>query len=78
MVSEFSTYEHHDRSVWVRTALRGKHREHCLCRSCDRFAPEYRDENCPIANLVYSVCVAADLVLPVWECPNFLEKQEGS
>jgi len=68
---DYEQYEHYGKTVWVNSALRGKHREHCLCWSCDKFVPDDRDGNCPIANLVYAVCVRENLVLPVWECPDF-------
>ena len=28
-------YDHHGKSVAVRTELKGKHREHCLCFVCN-------------------------------------------
>ena len=67
-------YNHWGWDVWVRGDLKGKHREHCLCWSCGKFFPEDGEKNCKIANLVYAVCVAQGLVLPVWECPEFVEK----
>lgn len=57
--------------VAVQEDLKGLHRNHCLCWKCGNFTPENRDLNCPIANLVYAVCVAENLTLPVWECPKF-------
>jgi len=71
---EFTVYIHHGKEVHVREDLKGKHREHCLCHSCHCFNPENRATNCPIANLVYSICVLDNLVLPVWECPDFIER----
>ncbi|RPI50638.1 MAG: hypothetical protein EHM49_08275 [Deltaproteobacteria bacterium] len=64
-------YEHYGRLVWVDEALKGKHREHCLCWKCGKFKPENHAENCPIANMNYAVCVAFNLVLPVYECPEW-------
>jgi len=64
-------YEHHGAQVAVDAALKGRHREHCLCYSCARFKPEPRTENCPIANQIYALCVEQSLVLVVWECPEF-------
>lgn len=69
----FMNYEHHGRMVCVRSELKGKHRDHCLCFSCQRFKPDTK-ENCRIAKEVYALCVREDLVLPVWECPLFEEK----
>jgi len=71
-------YEHYGREVAVRSDLRGKHREFCLCWQCGFFHPEDRELNCPIANLVYAVCMRENLVLPVWECPLFINiKKKG-
>lgn len=72
----FVQYEHHGRVVWVNSYARGQHREHCLCFSCERFKPDTR-ENCRIAKEVYALCVREDLVLPVWECPLFIENSPG-
>jgi len=70
-MKEFVQYEHFDADVWVREDLKGQHKEHCLCYSCLRFCPDDRNRNCRRANLIYRVCVMLDMVLPVWECPEF-------
>ena len=59
--------------VWVDAELKGKHRDHCLCFSCNRFSPDDREKNCPRANLLYSFCVLMDMTTPVYECPEFRE-----
>lgn len=63
-------YEHHGRQVHVISALKGKHREHCLCFQCDRFKPG-EDDHCPIARLNYQMCVDHGLVSPVYECASY-------
>lgn len=68
----FIQYEHHEAMVFVRDDLKGLHRDHCLCYSCERFKPGSK-ENCRIAKEVYALCVRLDLVTPVWECPIFVE-----
>lgn len=68
----YEEYLHHEKKVIVRTDLKGKHREYCLCYECKNFMPDDYDKNCSIANLVFSVCVLNNIVTPVWECPNFL------
>jgi hypothetical protein len=75
-MENFVKYQHHERDAWVRDDLKGKHREHCLCYSCEKFKPGDDDwkNNCPIANLIYSVCIAQRVLLPVWECEKFVEK----
>lgn len=66
-------YEHHGKAVWVDSELKGQHRSHCLCFSCDNFKPETREGNCPIANKVFAVCVEHNLTTPVYECPEYVE-----
>ena len=70
----FELYSHHNlQGVWVRKELKGRHREHCLCYSCDRFKPEDREKNCQTANFLYEVCRTFNIVIPVWGCPKFGE-----
>lgn len=64
-------YEHHGRTVAVREDLKGRHREHCLCWECEKFQPQYREANCPIANAFFALDVLTGCVTPVWECPEF-------
>jgi hypothetical protein len=72
---EFEIYEHHGARVAVRSALKGTHRDLCLCYDCESFAPaeEGQASGCPIANAVYENAVKYDLVSPVLECPQFKE-----
>lgn len=58
--------------------LKGRHKERCLCFRCKKFIPEDRDKNCPIANLLFSVCICCDIVAPVHECRTsmFQEREE--
>lgn len=66
-------YEHHGREVAVRSDLKGKHREHCLCYGCGKFNsdPVPMQQQCPIAAAVFANCVKFSIVSPVWECPDF-------
>ena len=66
----FTAYVHHGCAVVVQTHLKGKHRDHCLCFSCEDFHPGSK-ENCPIAKTLYRLCVDNGMVIPVWECPKF-------
>ena len=59
--------------VWVIKSLKGKHRKVCLCSYCKKFKPEDRNNNCPTANTIFSLCVLKNLCLPVWECEDFEE-----
>ena len=72
MSKQYEQYEHYGKLVWVREDLRGKHREHCLCWDCAKFKPNPNEgDNCPLAQENYEMCVRHNMVLPVWECPEF-------
>jgi hypothetical protein len=68
----FITYKHHGLEMWVREDLKGTHRDHCLCYSCDKFFPG-RSENCPIAQALYQFDIAHNLTTPVFECVEFCQ-----
>jgi len=70
---KYIQYNHHERQVWVREDLKGCHSEHCLCYSCTKFRPGDREQNCPIANALFSLDVLTGITTPVWECPEFEE-----
>ena len=61
-------YIHYGWNVWVDPELKGKHREHCLCYKCGRFAPA-TDNHCPIANENFKFCQKYGMTTPVYECP---------
>ena len=68
-------YTHHERTVYVRKNLKGKHKDFCLCELCQRFIPESKNKNCKIANALYRLDKKYSLVTPVWECPEFKNKK---
>jgi hypothetical protein len=70
---QFERYEHHGAAVFVRKDLKGRHRDNCLCWSCDKLKPG-QPNNCPIAQKLYGLCVEHNLVTPVYECPEFSVK----
>ncbi len=72
--SEFEQYFHHATKVWVRSKLKGKHREYCLCFACERLHPG-ENNNCEIAQKLYDLCVRCGLTTPVFECPHFKENK---
>jgi len=73
MQTTIERYEHHGRMVAVQSALRGSHREHCLCYACEKMKPG-SPEHCPIASELYTLVVKHGLVTPVYECPEFSPK----
>jgi hypothetical protein len=73
---KYEKYKHHGQEVWVRSDLKGKHREHCLCMFCKKLDVLNRHKNCPIANAVFKNCKQFNLVTPMWECPKFEEKTQ--
>jgi hypothetical protein len=72
--SRFVRYRHDGRTVWVRRALRGKHRDYCLCWECELFAPGKPEENCPVANAIHALECERGVTTPVWECRTFLSR----
>lgn len=70
-MSKIVKYRHHGRLVSVDMLLKGKHRYHCLCWKCRKFKPSSRDNNCKIANALYSICCLTGVTTPVFECPDF-------
>jgi hypothetical protein len=72
-MKRFEQYTHHEALVWVQSDLKGKHRDNCLCYSCDKMKPGEPD-HCPIASRLYAVCKEFSLVTPVYECPEFSER----
>ena len=68
---KFIRHKHYGVFCWVREDLQGQHSDYCLCYDCEKFKPGLPKDNCPIANLLYAVCIAMDVVTPVWECPSF-------
>lgn len=71
----YEIYEHHGKNVFVRSDLKGMHREYCLCFNCTKLDIENRKKNCPIANALYKLDVKYCLTTPVFECPEFEQKQ---
>lgn len=74
MSEEFQQYVHHNAKVWVRSDLKGLHRQHCLCFSCRRLDLENKSNNCRIAAKLFELCQEFNLVTPVFECPAFDQK----
>jgi hypothetical protein len=67
-------YEHHGKLVSVQSNLKGRHAEHCLCwQNCEFFKPNDRKNNCEIANVMFAIDCAFDIVTPVWECHKYLQ-----
>jgi len=71
-MGKITGYLHHGGYVFVDEELKGKHREHCLCFKCGLFKPN-TPENCKLANLNFANCQLNNMVLPVYECPKFIE-----
>jgi hypothetical protein len=77
----FEKYKHEYASggsatVWVNSELKGKHRQHCLCFSCEKFIPN-TENNCKIAKEVFKNCVTFNITTPMYECPEFTEHLES-
>jgi len=64
---------HHDFIVMVREDLVNTHRDVCMCYDCINFNPGMPEDNCPIANLLFAVCIQTGITSPVYECPEFVQ-----
>jgi len=67
-----SKYVHHGVEVSVVDALKGKHRDICLCFRCKKFKNE-TSEKCPAADKLFNICKEYSLVTSVMECKGFSE-----
>jgi hypothetical protein len=74
---QYEQYEHHGNTVWVCKKLKGKHRDMCLCHSCEKLNVSDRQKNCKIASELFNICITHKLVTPVFECPEFVEIARG-
>jgi len=70
----FEQYVHHNKKMWVRKLLKGKHKDNCLCYDCALFKPDSED-NCKIAQEIYKMNFLLGAVTPVHECINFNERE---
>lgn len=64
-------YTHHCAEVTVVSAVKGQHRDHCLCFGGCKFFKPGTAEHCEIAAANFALCVKYSLVSPVYECPKF-------
>lgn len=74
MSNKFVQYEHHGKRVWTQLELLGKHREHCLCYSCEQFHPG-ESYHCGTAQALYRFDVDHNVATPVFECALFSEQE---
>ena len=69
-------YTHHGKEVSVRSDLKGKHREYCLCFKCEKLDIVNRGKNCKIADVIYFHCQMFNVTTPVFECGEFQKRGE--
>ena len=69
---KFVKYNHHNSDRYVREDLIGKHKEYCLCYSCEKFKPNTA-ENCDIAGSLHAFDVRNNVRALIWDCPEFEE-----
>lgn len=76
-MATYEQYEHHGKMMWVNSELKGKHRDHCLCFSCEKFHMVNPDKKCKIADRIFQSCVDCYVVTTIWECSAFVEYKEN-
>ena len=64
-VPKYVQYVHHGTKVTVLEKNKGKHRDNCLCFSCEKWL------GCTTRKKLFKLCTQFSLVSPVWECPAF-------
>jgi len=69
----YEQYERDGKTVWVRSDLKGRQTEFCMCVKCARFTPE-KGDRCALGQAVLTFMAQHNLDLPVWECGSFVEK----
>lgn len=67
-------YVKNQRNNMVREDLNNRQKEFCMCWDCSKFKPEDEDKGCPVIQSVLQLAGSHSIVLPVWECPLFIEK----
>lgn len=70
----YENYERNGKKAWVRSDLKGRHKEFCMCWDCKKFTPDTEDKGCPIIKQVLDTAAHHNIVLPVWECGVFAAK----
>lgn len=71
-------YEHHGVLVYVRAALKGKHRAYCLCfHDCALFAPG-TPSNCSKAEELFAFDKRNNMVTPVFECDRYTKRDKDT
>ena len=70
----YEKYERNGKTAWVRSDLKGKQKEYCMCWDCKKFNPTTDDKGCSIIKNVLSLANNSNIVLPVWECGIFEKK----
>lgn len=63
--------EHHGKVVWTAPTLDSLRQEYCLCLHCAGL------EECPTANLLFTVCNKRHMALAVTRCPAWSERGVG-
>ncbi len=68
-------YHKKENGAWVRQDLDSRQKEFCMCWDCEKFKPNTDGKGCPIIKSVLDLASTHNIVLPVWECLEFNEKQ---
>ena len=66
----------HGREVYVRSHLKGLEDKYDLCSDCAKYKP-YRSDNCELCSRVAMMGFRENIVIVIWECSDFKEKNNG-
>ena len=67
---ELTQYEHHDMMVTVTKEYKGKHKDICVCHSCEKFKWWSEQLNCPYAMSAFALSRLVGITT-VMECQYY-------
>ena len=56
---------------WMQKRAKGKAGSYNLCEACALYRPDDDATNCKRAIGLRNFCIATDMIVVVWECPDF-------
>lgn len=64
--------EKYGNKVWTNETMDNLRKTECLCLNCANMKPG--DNNCPIANTLYQICLADNVAMAITRCPLWKPK----
>ena len=61
--------------VWIIGSLKDKYKRVSLCEYCSKHKAYFDEKKCQTSILLDSLSKMKLIITPVWECPDFKEKE---